>query len=136
MNDICGCPASCEPHIHEHAGKENEFILCLHDEGWGHDHCPQSINYTGEVIDWKATWGFSSNNDPLHGIDDGPCDDFAPDVLGEDPRICISCLYLGVDHKEKDREPLLSETYPGPIVEPDYFLEMEYEDRFRSDFDD
>ena len=40
-------------------------------------------------------------HDPLHGDDKGPCSDFAPDTLGEDPGVCTTCFYQGSDHPEQ-----------------------------------
>lgn len=43
-------------------------------------------------------------NDPLHGIDNGPCLDFAPDTLGPDPEVCTTCFYVGRDHTTEGRQ--------------------------------
>ena len=35
---------------------------------------------------------------PLGGNDLGPCHDFAPDALGDDPNVCTTCFYHVKDH--------------------------------------
>jgi len=47
-------------------------------------------------------------NDPLGGIDYGPCNDFAPDSLGDDPKVCIACFYHEDDHTPEEREAIIA----------------------------
>jgi hypothetical protein len=50
-------------------------------------------------------------HDPLHGIDPGPCDDFAPDTLGDDPHVCTTCFYAGIDHRGLTRPHIPTTDY-------------------------
>lgn len=43
-------------------------------------------------------------HDPLNGIDYGPCNDFAPDSLGDNPRVCTTCFYHELDHLPVEKE--------------------------------
>lgn len=47
-----------------------------------------------------------STHDPLGGVDLGPCDDYAPDTLGDDPRVCTTCFYSVVDHAGASAPPV------------------------------
>jgi len=47
---------------------------------------------------WPTIFEEYEAHDPLNGVDFGPCSDFAPDSLGDDPEICTTCFYHLVDH--------------------------------------
>lgn len=70
---------------------------------------PQEVYEAGivdggdSVSDWLSdTYGYLvrdwTAHDPLAGVDNGPCDDFAPDTLGDDPQVCTTCFYAAIDH--------------------------------------
>lgn len=50
------------------------------------------------VMDQEGLEGYTGHNDPIHGKDNGPCGDFAPDTLGDDPNVCTTCFYHRIDH--------------------------------------
>lgn len=40
-----------------------------------------------------------ADEDREYSDDYGPCADFAPDTLGDDPGVCTTCFYQGIDHQ-------------------------------------